>query len=487
MKRKTLLAIFSVTLVFSASAQKKNDKPTAYAITGSEKGNRVWTEVRLVDLTTGEMINPVYESKSEVKRLNARTKKPIIINEPIEPAVSFIGHNAPGTTTRTAKTDDGDIVIITTGKAPLNGNGMNITQPTIRTERTVMVRTRHYKKEDPFATSSAACAYDKKNNRLYYTPMGINQLRYIDLKDKTHTIYYFEDDKFGNVKGMGDVHNQITRMVFASDGNGYALTNKADQLIRFTTKKKAEITELGQVTDDASNGKFSVSDQHAYGGDMVADDKGNLYLITANRRVYRIPIETRVAKYLGSIKGLPEKFTTNGAIVENENSIIVTSSTSTKGYYRFNLENMQAELVSNGGPVFNASDLANANLLSGKKKKDEKPVAQEEVLALEKGLKPAVEKSIRTDLARPHALSVYPNPVTNYQTKLVLTDYPEGRYEIQVLDLMGRQITKQAISVYSKSQTVDCRIPAQAAKGTYLVRIMNSENSEMNVERVIVQ
>ena len=486
MKRKILLALFSIALISSASGQKKNDKPTAYAITGSEKGNRVWTEVRLIDLTTGEMINPVYESKSEVKRLNARTKKPIVISEPAEPTVSFISHNAPGTTTRTAKTDDGDIVIITTGKAPSTANGMNAAQ-TFTREREVRIRTRHYKKEDPFATSSAACAYDKKHGRLYYTPMGINQLRYIDLKEKSPTIYYFENEKFGNVNGMGDVHNQITRMVIASDGNGYALTNKADQLIRFTTKKKPEITELGRVTDDASNGKISVSDHHAYGGDMVADDKGNLYLITANRRVYKISIETRVAKYMGSIKGLPEKFTTNGAIVENENSIIVTSSTSTKGYYRFTLENMQAELVSNGGPVFNASDLANANLLSGKKKKDEQPLAQEDVVAQEQGLKTAVEKSIRTDQGRPHALSVYPNPVTNYQTKLVLTDYPEGRYEIQVMDLMGRQITKQAISVYSKSQTVDCRIPAQAAKGTYLVRIMNSENAEMNVERLILQ
>jgi hypothetical protein len=487
MKRKILLALFSFALVSSASAQKKNDKPTAYAITGSEKGNRVWTEVKLVDLTTGEMINPVYESKSEVKRLNARTKKPIVISAPVEPEISIIGPGGQRTTARTAKTDAGDIVIISTERTPSTNSNDNVTQTYTRTERRVMVRSGHYKKEDPFATSSAACAFDKKNNRLYYTPMGINQLRYIDLKEKSSTIYYFEDEKFGNVKGMGDVHNQITRMVIASDGNGYALTNKADQLIRFTTKKKPVITELGPVTDDASNGKFSVSDHHAYGGDMVADDAGNLYLITANRRVYKINIETRVAKYLGSIKGLPEKYTTNGAIVENENSIIVTSSTSTKGYYRFALENMQAELVSNGGPVFNASDLANGNLLSGKKKKDEQPIAQEEVLAQEQGLKPAVEKSIRTDIARPHVLAIYPNPVTNYQTKLVLTDYPEGRYELQVMDLMGRQIAKQTLTIYSKSQTVDCRIPAQSAKGTYLVRVMNSANAEMNVERLIVQ
>jgi hypothetical protein len=81
-------------------------------------------------------------------------------------------------------------------------------------------------------------AYDKKHERLYYTPMGINQLRYIDLKAKTPTVYYFEDEAFGTVSSFGDAPNQITRMVIASDGNGYALTNDANHLIKFTTGKK---------------------------------------------------------------------------------------------------------------------------------------------------------------------------------------------------------------------------------------------------------
>lgn len=34
----------------------------------------------------------------------------------------------------------------------------------------------------PFATGVAAAAFDKKHNRLYYTPMFVDQLRYIDLR-----------------------------------------------------------------------------------------------------------------------------------------------------------------------------------------------------------------------------------------------------------------------------------------------------------------
>src|SRR3989337_1252567 len=39
-----------------------------------------------------------------------------------------------------------------------------------------------------FGTGVAAIAYDKRNNRLYYTPMFIDQLRYIDLK--TMKVYF---------------------------------------------------------------------------------------------------------------------------------------------------------------------------------------------------------------------------------------------------------------------------------------------------------
>ncbi|MBK9568605.1 MAG: hypothetical protein IPO53_00865 [Chitinophagaceae bacterium] len=35
----------------------------------------------------------------------------------------------------------------------------------------------------PFGTGVAAMAFDKKNNRLYFTPMFIDQLRYLDIKD----------------------------------------------------------------------------------------------------------------------------------------------------------------------------------------------------------------------------------------------------------------------------------------------------------------
>jgi glycogen debranching enzyme len=71
MNQKILLTLFSAAIITSTEAQKKQDRVTVYAITGAEKGSRGWNEVNLVDVTTGEVITPVYQTKSEVRRLNA--------------------------------------------------------------------------------------------------------------------------------------------------------------------------------------------------------------------------------------------------------------------------------------------------------------------------------------------------------------------------------------------------------------------------------
>jgi hypothetical protein len=491
MKRKLLLSFLSIAVLTAAQAQKKSKRTTAYAITGAERGGHRWTEVNLVDATTGEIISPVYQSKSEVKRLNARTGKPITIAPKAEQSstsferIQSVQSVQPATRVKleegivvVKKVQPTDATVITTA----NGG-----KTTITGTRTIIINNRSVQKEDPFATTSAACAFDAKHDRLYYTPMGINQLRYIDLKSKEPSVYYFEEEAFGSVTGMGDVNNQITRMVIAADGKGYALTNDANQLIQFTTKKKPVITNLGAITDDPSNGKFSVHSRSAYGGDMVADDKNNLYLVTANRRVYRISLETKVATYLGSIKGLPDGFTTNGAVVESDTKIIVSSSQSTQGYFRFDVENMQAEKLTTSA-VFNASDLANDRLLSIKKKKEEKPeLAQQEVLANEALMDKAVQKSIGNEAIGEARMSVYPNPVTNANTKISLANYPEGRYNIQLYDLSGRLVNQRAIQVNNKVQVIDYNLPSNLAKGSYFVQITNASNIITSSEKIIVQ
>src|SRR6188768_2509692 len=392
--KKTLLLLVMLSLITVAFAQKrkKAEQPlTGYAITAVEKGGKSWKEVRLVNITSGEEIRSIYQSKQETEALNARTGNPVVKKD-----------------MNVGKAPVKKIVNLDQELAVANGSNVRV--------RAVTINSSGNQYDKPFATNSAAMAYDKKHERLYYTPMGINQLRYIDLK--SNKIYYFENESFGSVSGPGDGANQITRMVIASDENGYALTNDGNHLIRFTTGKNPVITDLGALSDDAGNVNSSVHSRKGYGGDMIADASGNLYLLTANRNVFKISIESKVATHQGTIKGLPDGFSTNGAMVEEGSKVIVASSESAIGYYRFDLTTMQAEKVSTTASVFNASDLANERLAFAKKKKDKKnaEVPKQQVTE-DLSKKSPMQNSIVNN-----GISIYPNPVSNGLVKVSFAD-----------------------------------------------------------------
>ena len=73
--KQTLLLVAAMALVSIINAQKKI---TAYAITGMQKGQSGWSEVRLVDITTGDEVQSIYQSAKTVDVLNARTGKPVV-------------------------------------------------------------------------------------------------------------------------------------------------------------------------------------------------------------------------------------------------------------------------------------------------------------------------------------------------------------------------------------------------------------------------
>ncbi|MGQ0737684.1 MAG: T9SS type A sorting domain-containing protein, partial [Bacteroidota bacterium] len=355
---------------------------------------------------------------------------------------------------------------------------------TVRTyTRTVVVK--HQQSVDkPFSTNSAAMAYDKKHERLYYTPMGISQLRYIDLK--SGKIYYFEDEAFGVVQHFGDSRNQITRMVFASDGNGYALTNDANHLIRFTTGKNPTIIDLGAVAD-ADAARYSVHSPNGYGGDMIADASGNLYLLMANRNVFKINIELKAAVHLGAITGLPKGFSTNGAMVEEGSKVIIASSESTAGYYRFDLNSLQAEKVSQSPDVFNASDLANAVLAFDKKKKKDKPAEEAKTETPPAAETTAAKADAKEDVVTKSGIVVFPNPVTSGTISLSFAEQPAGKYQVQLFDLAGRLIVSKEVNINSDAQIETFRFPELSVKGNYLLKVSSEVNKVNVTNKIVVQ
>jgi hypothetical protein len=487
MKQKILLTFVICCFITAAYAQK-NQKTTAYAITGIQKGQNNWSEVRLVDITTGEEVKTIFQSSQQAELLNARTGKPVVKKDYVRNELMPVQVRIMRDNRDASQLDPTGNVRIVKKDAQEKIN----LQEKAELEKKLLAVTTKISSDNPFATSSAACAYDKKHERLYYTPMGISQLRYIDLKAGSPKIYYFEDEPFGVLKSSRDVPNQITRMVIASDGNGYALTNDANHLIQFTTGKKPVITDLGMLTDDAANGKFSVHNANGYGGDMIADAQKNLYLVTANHNVYKISLENRVAQYLGAIQGLPRGFTTNGAMAEGGSQVIVCSSNSTQGYYRFDLTTLQSEKVSGESAVYNASDLANGILAFDKKKKDKKheikpvdAIPQPDVVLDEV---PAIEqRAKRADAISEGSISVFPNPVTNGVVKLSFDNQPMGRYQVQFMDISGKIIGTTEVTISQKAQVHEFRLPKVITAGNYLVKVVSDVNHVSVVNKLVIE
>jgi hypothetical protein len=326
----------------------------------------------------------------------------------------------------------------------------------------------------PFNTGVAAMAYDKINNRLYFTPMHIDQLRYIDLK--TMKVFYVNDQKFCSTEPMiSEEGKVITRMVITPDGNGYAISNDASIFIHFTTGKYLEITHLGSLVDDPSNGAVSINNKcSSWGGDMVADDEGGLYLFTARNSVYKINVETKTAKLVGNIKGLPAGFTVNGAVVTSEGKVLVSSALNNAAYFLVDHNNWTATEYKAAAGVFKSSDLANSNYLQLKPQNNNpKPLMQEIVV-----------KTVTNEQGK---ITIYPNPVSNNQFTLQFGKIPTGNYNVTLTNVMGQSVMQRSVNVQAEDQVETIYLKPSMARGVYLIKVAGQNKKNMISEKLVVQ
>jgi hypothetical protein len=203
---------------------------------------------------------------------------------------------------------------------------------------------------------------------------------------------------------------------------------------------------------------------------MIADDNGNLYVISARNHVFVLDIETKVAKHLGAIKGVPANFTANGAAVNTENKIIIGTATGEGGFYVLDHKTLQATPYTIAGTVWNSSDLANSNLLvSGTRAKGSTP-------------------DVRTvEAAGDGKIGIYPNPVTNNQFTIRFNDVAAGTYTLRVTDVTGREAIKQVITTGGENFAQTVRLKAATSKGVYLVQVTDNSNKEVFSTKMMVQ
>ena len=328
-------------------------------------------------------------------------------------------------------------------------------------------------KNDTAANSSlyngvAAAAVDRKNKKLYYTAMLTDRLNYVDLKTmKINTII---PGFSGLMPKAADQSNIITRMVIANEEYGYALTNDGNHLIRFGIKNNSAI-DLGPLTDHPGNNGVSVHELcSSYGGDIVSDDEGSLYLITSRNRVFRINIQTKLAKFLGTVSGLPENFSTSGVAVDyRKDHVVIGSAVDEPGIYSVDIHTLAASALHAPGP-WHIADLANSNSL----KKESENEKQQEIFVS--------RENFYND-----RISLYPNPVVSNEFTVRFSNMEPGTYTIVVMDVLGQIILTKALSTGIKNNTIVLNLPGSVSKGILAVRITDKMNKAVYSEKVILQ
>ena len=422
MRRVLPLALLPAFALYTSNIQAQNDR-FAYAITDLTKEGASWNALRKLDLKTGQYSDILLNGNDQNTALfDASSRKPL-------------------------------------------SNKVDAKWGTLL--------------QTPFGTGVAAAAYDKKHNRLYFTPMFVDQLRYIDLKTmKVYSVTEQAFTKFGNMHN--DEGKIITRMVINPDGVGYAISNDGETFIRFSTgKKTTTIEHLGALVDDPANSATSIHNKcSSYGGDMISDDKGNLYIISARNNVFRVNTETKVATLLGYIKGLDANFTVNGAVVDGDGQLLVSSAVFANSYYIVNPSDWSARAYPAANGIFRSSDLANSNFLASPKKDSYKPVTLSPV---------EIQKMIRPTDKFANLIGVYPNPVTTSQITVQFSKVPAGNYTVELRDVLGRSVFQSRVVINGESQTQTFQLDPANAKGIYMIKVFDFARQSVFTQKVVVQ
>ena len=413
--KHTILLSFILLFSHSLFAQDRNK---TFAITGNGKGDFQWINIRQIDISTGLVTKNIYEKGvTHYQFRDATTDKPVLVLSQQE--------------------------------------GRQVSTP-----------------QFPTNTMVAAAAYDKKHNKLFFTPMSINEMRWLDLSSNAEnpTFYTLQSQLLSFSKTIDEANN-ITRMTIGADGNGYALTNDANHLIKFTTGKKVIITDLGGLVDASSNNNISVHNKcSSWGGDIVADAIGNLYLFTATKSVYKINMENHIATYLGGITGVTGTYSLNGAAVDQDDNVIICSANTFEGFYKVNMKDLSATKIITTGQIYNASDLANGNLLF------------ESQVRNSVGVAPLIQREVIGN----QFISIYPNPVFGSEFKITFENNATGDYTITITDVQGKIIMTRKVFVKTAGQVETVQLKTKPANGMYMIKVNNANKKSVYSDKIVI-
>ena len=418
---------FLLSFIFIAFCLNGFSQNSAFAITGQAAGNMNWTDIRSIDMASGNINSVLFE--------NGKTK--------------YLFEDAE----TNQKVDEVFLRTLVNNIPKVAGQEINVNNPS------------------PTFFMSAAIAYDKKHDKLFFASMHTGQLVWLDMRsDKEIPAFYTIEKALIENQNFNDEALDVTRMTIGANGNGYALTNDANHLITFTTGKKTVIRDLGNLVDAESNKEISIHNRcSSWGGDIVGDAFGRLYLFTASHLVFEIDPASRIATYKGFLQGLPATFSVNGAAVDKDGNVIVSSGNTFIGFYKFDMKDLRAEKLPTQGKIFNASDLASSYLLNENQAK------------MESNELPAI------DVIGNKFISIYPNPVSDGQIKISFDHYVAGEYKITLSDLQGRLIENKTVYINYPGQLENFKLKSKPVTGLYLIKVTDAANQKIFSDKIVIE
>ena len=290
-------------------------------------------------------------------------------------------------------------------------------------------------------------SYDNKNRRIIFIGMHSPDIYTYNLNSGESKRIY----STGTAHSKCELPKQFSRMATSSTGVSYALNNAASQLIEIRPSHNSYVVkELGALSSDINFNQYKF-----YGGDLIADNSGNLYLISAMAQVVKINPKEMTATFLGSIDGLETKYTTNGSAVMSDGSVLLSNAQG-KGFYSLDFDKLKAEKLSNQTktPFY---DLASPYFL----------------------------KDINSSIVSNALISIYPTKVTDRQITVAVNSKIEGMGQVMVFDIAGNELIRTKMNL---ENTLNSKVLTlnQLSPGNYIIKVIDNKGEELMNEKFIL-
>lgn len=280
-----------------------------------------------------------------------------------------------------------------------------------------------------------------KAGDIFFIPMTQSRLMNVNTASKTGSFTNIEKSSL-DTKDQG---TYFARMTTAADGFMYALNNNGTELLKISPS--GNVQNLGAASGFIAEMKKLSNETQAFGGDMIADAFGNLYVISAAGNVFKLNPNNQNTSFVGKIKGLPESYTVNGAAVAKDGSVVL-ATTSDAGFYTLNFDSLEAKFASNYDvPVY---DLSSPYLLK-----------QNQVESLSNS-----------------SYNLYPTIVKTNELNIVSKVNEATKLDITVWNLNNKMVYSNSVAVQSVG---DFKVNLDGAlqPGIYILKAVNQNGAEV--------